>query len=78
MSPNGVRKPEQIKLIMECHQSGLSDYQWCRKQAIFFQADGISLFSVKDISNHILALINTLMSRPSGDWTHVRITGIFI
>lgn len=34
MKPNGVRKPEQIKLIMECRQSGLSDYQWCRKQGI--------------------------------------------
>ncbi len=34
MNPNGVRKPEQIKLIMECRQSGLSDYQWCRKQGI--------------------------------------------
>lgn len=34
MNPNCVRKPEQIKLIMECRQSGLSDYQWCRKQDI--------------------------------------------
>ena len=34
MNPNSVRKPEQIKLIMECRQSGLSDYQWCRKQGI--------------------------------------------
>lgn len=34
MNPNGVRKPEQIRLIMECRQSGLSDYQWCRKQGI--------------------------------------------
>ena len=34
MNPNCVRKPEQIKLIMECRQSGLSDYQWCRKQGI--------------------------------------------
>lgn len=34
MKPNGVRKPEQIRLIMECRQSGLSDYQWCRKQGI--------------------------------------------
>lgn len=34
MKPNVVRKPEQIKLIMECRQSGLSDYQWCRKQGI--------------------------------------------
>lgn len=34
MNPNGVRKPEQIKLIMECRQSGLSDYQWCQKQGI--------------------------------------------
>lgn len=29
-----VRKDEQIKLIMECRQSGLSDYQWCRQQDI--------------------------------------------
>ncbi len=34
MNPNGVRKPEQIKLIMECRQSGLSDYQWCQNQGI--------------------------------------------
>ena len=34
MNPNGVRKHEQIKLIMECRQSGLSDYQWCQKQGI--------------------------------------------
>lgn len=34
MNPNGVRKPEQIKLIMECRRSGLSDYQWCQKQGI--------------------------------------------
>jgi transposase-like protein len=29
-----VRKDEQLKLIMECRQSGLSDYQWCQKQGI--------------------------------------------
>ncbi len=29
-----VRKDEQIKLIMECRQNGLSDYQWCRQQDI--------------------------------------------
>lgn len=34
MNPNCVRKPEQIKLIMKCRQSGLSDYQWCRKRGI--------------------------------------------
>ena len=34
MNPNGVRKPEQIKLIMECRRSGLSDYQWCKNQGI--------------------------------------------
>ena len=34
MNPNAVRKPEQIKLIMECRQSGLSDYQWCRTKDI--------------------------------------------
>lgn len=34
MNPNCVRKPEQIKLIMECRRSGLSDYQWCQNQGI--------------------------------------------
>lgn len=29
-----VRKDEQIRLIMECRQSGLSDYQWCQRQDI--------------------------------------------
>lgn len=34
MNTNAVRKPEQIRLIMECRQSGLSDYQWCQQQGI--------------------------------------------
>lgn len=34
MNPNYVRRPEQIRLIMECRQSGLSDYQWCKAQNI--------------------------------------------
>ena len=34
MNPNVVRRPEQIKLIMECRQSGLSDYQWCKSKNI--------------------------------------------
>ena len=29
-----VRKDQQIKLIMECCQSGFSDYQWCRQRDI--------------------------------------------
>ena len=31
---NGVCKADQIKLIMECRQSGLSDYQWCEQNGI--------------------------------------------
>ena len=34
MKPNVVRKPEQIRLIMECRRSGLSDYQCCQQQGI--------------------------------------------
>lgn len=34
MNTNAVRKSEQIRLIMECRQSGLSDYQWCQQQGI--------------------------------------------
>lgn len=34
MNHNGVRKVEQIKFIMECCHSGLSDYQWCQNQGI--------------------------------------------
>ena len=34
MNPNGVRKSDQFKLIMECRRSGLSDYQWCQNQGI--------------------------------------------
>ncbi|MCI5934137.1 MAG: transposase [Lachnospiraceae bacterium] len=29
-----VCKADQIRLIMECRQSGLSDYQWCEKNGI--------------------------------------------
>lgn len=31
---NRVCKENQIKLIMECRKSGLSDYQWCEKNGI--------------------------------------------
>lgn len=31
---NRVCKSDQIKLIMECRQSGLSDYQWCEQNSI--------------------------------------------
>ena len=34
MEQKFVRKDEQIKLIIECRQSGLSNYQWCRKRDI--------------------------------------------
>lgn len=34
MHANSIRKPDQIRLITECRQSGLSDYQWCREQGI--------------------------------------------
>lgn len=34
MATKFVRKDEQIRLIMECRQSGLSDYQWCQRNAI--------------------------------------------
>lgn len=30
MEQKVVRREGQIRLIMECRQSGLSDYQWCR------------------------------------------------
>ena len=32
---NRVCKEEQVKLIMECRQSGLSDYQWCEQNGIY-------------------------------------------
>ena len=31
---NRVCKEEQIRLIMECRKSGLSDYQWCEKKGV--------------------------------------------
>lgn len=31
---NYVCKADQIKFIMECRQSGLSDYQWCEQNGI--------------------------------------------
>lgn len=30
-----VYKDDQIKLIMECRQSGLSDYQWCEQNGVY-------------------------------------------
>lgn len=29
-----ICKDDQVRLIMECRQSGLSDYQWCRQNGI--------------------------------------------
>lgn len=29
-----VRRDEQIKLIMECRQSGLTDFEWCQQHNI--------------------------------------------
>ncbi len=29
-----IFKDEQIRLIMECRQSGLTDYQWCKQNGI--------------------------------------------
>lgn len=34
MNSKGVRKPEQIQLIIKCRRSGLSDYQWCQNHEI--------------------------------------------
>lgn len=34
MKARRVRRDEQMKLIMECRSSGLSDYQWCETQGI--------------------------------------------
>lgn len=34
MSKKFYKRDEQIKLIMECRQSGLSDYQWCSQNEI--------------------------------------------
>lgn len=34
MNAKSIRKDEQVKLIMECRQSGLSDYQWCMRHSI--------------------------------------------
>lgn len=34
MTTKITRKNEQIKLIMECRESGLSDYQWCKANGI--------------------------------------------
>lgn len=34
MSKKFYKRDEQNKLIMECRQSGLSDYQWCSQNGI--------------------------------------------
>lgn len=34
MSTKFYKRDEQIKLIMECRQSGLSNYQWCNQKGI--------------------------------------------
>ena len=32
---NRICKDDQIRLIMECRRSGLSDYQWCEQNGIY-------------------------------------------
>lgn len=34
MKAKRVNREEQLKLIMECRSSGLSDYQWCETHGI--------------------------------------------
>ena len=34
MKARRVSHEEQLKLIMECRSSGLSDYQWCEMKGI--------------------------------------------
>ena len=34
MMSKRIFKEEQICLIMECRQSGLTDYQWCEQNGI--------------------------------------------
>ncbi|WP_071144161.1 IS66 family insertion sequence element accessory protein TnpA [Coprococcus phoceensis] len=34
MKAKRVNREEQLKLIMECRSSGLSDYQWCEAHGI--------------------------------------------
>ena len=38
MKAKRVSREEQLKLIMECRSSGLSDYQWCEAcRATFYK-----------------------------------------
>ena len=34
MRTKGVNKEQQLKYILECHNSGLTDYQWCQEHRI--------------------------------------------
>ncbi len=35
MKAKRVSREEQLKFIMECRFSGLSDYQWCEAHGIY-------------------------------------------
>lgn len=35
MKAKRVSREEQLKFIMECRFSGLSDYQWCETHGIY-------------------------------------------
>ena len=34
MRTKGVNKEQQLKYILECRNSGLTDYQWCQEHGI--------------------------------------------
>ncbi|RAZ81664.1 IS66 family insertion sequence hypothetical protein, partial [Klebsiella oxytoca] len=34
MRAKRINRDEQVKLIMECRRSGLSDYQWCEANGV--------------------------------------------
>ena len=53
-----VCKEDQIKLIMECRQSGLSDYQWCEQNGIQTQPREGYLAAELQIGNITLRLFN--------------------
>ena len=51
-----VCKEDQIKLIMECRQSGLSDYQWCEQNGIHSGTFYNKMLVFQNPSNGILEI----------------------
>lgn len=80
--PEGFSKPEaHLAFVVPVGQVGMAiqfQFDCADGFGIFLQTDGISLFGVEHVPDHVTTLVQTLMRRPSGDRAHIGIAGVSV